>query len=78
MVINNRSLTVQINFGRTHSFVYEVTVMETRYQDIHSNPIRVTVDGGNYMYSSSTCPKFIWKMGGKTFKEDLRVLNLGG
>ncbi|KAH0633689.1 hypothetical protein KY289_036649 [Solanum tuberosum] len=44
----------------------------------NSSPIRVTVADGNYMLCTSICTSFSWKMEGKPFREDLRIIKLGG
>ncbi|KAH0748996.1 hypothetical protein KY290_028228 [Solanum tuberosum] len=77
-VVKKRSLSVLIDSGSTHNFINEVIVQETDYQAVYSTPIRVTVVDGNYMYYSTSCPSFTWKIRGKTFKEDLKILKLGG
>lgn len=41
-------------------------------------PIRVIVTDGNYIYCTSYCQGITWTIQGKTFKEDLGIINLGG
>lgn len=77
-VVKKRLLSVLVDSGSTHNFINEVTVQETGYQVVYSTHIRVIVVDGNYIYYSTSCPSFTWKIGGKTFKEDLRILKLGG
>jgi len=76
--VKKRALSILVDSGSTHSFINELTVVETGYQSCYVQPIRVTVADGNYVYCNSRCPQFTWKMGSKTFVEDLRILKLGG
>ncbi|KAF3629826.1 hypothetical protein T459_22842 [Capsicum annuum] len=50
----NKSLSVLVDSGATHSFIDEQTVRETGHHPLYSHPIRVTVADGNYVYCSSS------------------------
>ncbi|XP_070022047.1 uncharacterized protein [Nicotiana sylvestris] len=77
-VFRRKELTILVDLGSTHNFINEITVKETGYAPVFSNTLRVTVADGIYMYTNSVCPKFSWKMNGKLFEENLRILQLGG
>ncbi|KAH0720050.1 hypothetical protein KY290_004964 [Solanum tuberosum] len=77
-IAKNRNLTVMVDSGSTHSFIDSQAVMETGYVETYSSPMRVTVADGNYLLCNSTCTSFSWKMEGKSFREDLRIIKLGG
>jgi len=76
--VKNRVLAVLIDSGSTHSFIDEQAVSETGYVAEYSSPMKVTVVDGNYVMCHTSCPNFSWKMGGKSFKENLRIIKLGG
>ncbi|KAM3345338.1 hypothetical protein P3S68_025047 [Capsicum galapagoense] len=76
--VKNRTLAVLIDSGSTHSFIDEQAVSDTGYVAEYGAPMKVTVADGNYVMCHTTCTGFCWKMEGKPFKEDLRIINLGG
>ncbi|KAM3283214.1 hypothetical protein P3S67_026859 [Capsicum chacoense] len=76
--VKNRTLAVLIDSGSTHSFIDEQAVSDTGYVAEYGAPKKVTVADGNYVMCHTTCTFFCWKIEGKPFKEDLRIIDLGG
>ncbi|KAH0764728.1 hypothetical protein KY285_000599 [Solanum tuberosum] len=74
----NRTLAVLIDSGSTHSFIDEQAVGDTGYVAEYSPHMKVTVADGDYVMCHTSSPGFSWKMEGKAFKEDLRIINLRG
>ncbi|KAH0707377.1 hypothetical protein KY290_011930 [Solanum tuberosum] len=74
----NRVLTVLIDSRSTHSFIDEQAVSETGYVAEYSSPMKVTIADGNYVMCHMSCLGFSWKIGGKLFKENLRIIKLEG
>ncbi|KAG5571301.1 hypothetical protein H5410_061067 [Solanum commersonii] len=69
--VKKRVLSILVNSNSTHNFINELTMVETGYQFCYVQPIKVTIVDGNYVYCNFKCPQFTWKMGSKTFVEDL-------
>lgn len=72
------SLTILVDSRATHNFIDEQAVKETGYVPTYCTPMRVTIADGNYILCNSNCAGFLWKMQGKSFHEDLRIIKLGG
>lgn len=77
-IIKNKTLAILVDSESTHSLIDEQAVNETGYAPIYSPSMRVTVADGNYVMCNACCMGFSWNMGGKSFQEDLMIINLGG
>lgn len=78
VTVKKRQLTVLIDSGRTHSFIDEHIVKATGHQSSYCPLVRVTVVDSNYVMCTSHCKGFLWKMQGRSFLEDLLIIQLGG
>lgn len=61
-----------------HNFIDEQVVRETSYVAEYSPHMKVTIADGNYVMCHASCRGLSWKLGGKSFKEDLRIIKLRG
>lgn len=76
--IKNKYLIVLVDFGRTHSFIDAHKMKEVGPISTYTPPIRVTATDDNYICCDSHCMGMTWTMQGKTFKEYLGIISLGG
>lgn len=73
----NRSLIVLVDSGSTHSFIDAQAVKDTGHVPIYNPPMRVALADGNCVMCNASCARFSWKMQGKQFQKDLRIIQLG-
>lgn len=74
----NRTLTILIDTGSTHSFIDLQVAKEVRTKLETAPPLVVTVANGHKVLSKLRCPDFAWTMQGQVFEADLRVIRLEG
>lgn len=76
--VKNKSLTLFIDSGSTHSFIHQHILIGAGYQASYCAPVRVTVANGSYLMCTSLCKGFLWKVEGRSFQEDLLIIPLDG
>ncbi|GAB2295851.1 hypothetical protein Dimus_038383 [Dionaea muscipula] len=71
------ALTILIDSGATSSFIDPSVVQAVDCCVMDTSPLKVAAANGELMTSVATCPNFTWKMSGKPFEANLKVLDLG-
>ncbi|XP_020092846.1 uncharacterized protein LOC109713256 [Ananas comosus] len=74
----NRTLTLLIDTGSTHSFIDLRVAKEIGARMEAAPPLVVTIADGHKMLSKLKCPEFSWTMQGQRFVTELRVIRIEG
>ncbi|GAB2293175.1 hypothetical protein Dimus_038251 [Dionaea muscipula] len=72
-----KALTILIDSGATSSFIDPSVVQVVDCYMIDTPPLKVAATNGELMTSTATCSNFSWRMSGKPFEANLKVLDLG-